>query len=1167
MSEPEYRQLDDISHMLAVPERDLGDCTIHMVDRYMLDMNSMKLLYSTIPYSSAIERLFLEILYNAADNVEKSRLEGIDPGSISVSMTKDTITIRNGGRPISCQKQPNDTVHIPELIFGRLLTGSSFMDENKSRKVATIGGRFGIGAKATNIFSLYFSVKIGNAKEKVHYHQIWKSNMRVCQAPIITRDYEGASFTEITFMIDFARFYDEDNQYGFSGQRTYNANMLMAFAKHCADVSMTAQVDVLFNKRKISCTDILRYASLYFPSMANHLVFKSKDSICIIVDTPDDGHTVSFVNSVINDEGGIHIDHWRKALFTPLIKHVKHKMRGIKITLKDIVKHISMILICRLPNPKYKAQTKDKVTSPAPTINTNGIDLSILTTWSGYQCLERLLRLQIDATAKKTDGKKRSIVDCPKLIDAPEAGGKNSIYCTFIVTEGDSASTVVAKSMGDKYLGTLPIKGKMLNVGKAKESLDANKNKYVKNSEIYEIKQALGLKEGTDYSSESARTQLRYGKMIILSDQDVDGAHIRMLVINFFRWKFPSLLTCGYIQIMETPLLRLTYDRQILKFYYQKEYDDWLNEAHISDVERTRRKAIKPERYKGLGSSTDEQIIDFFNNKKILVPEWDKKADELMSIAFDNDMEDERKDWVLSWDPVKGEGKYASLFPSNTISHLVTNQLCEFSYMNVQRSLPSLVDGLKQCQRKVLTVMFDIATKKKVSQLKGLISDKMDYQHGDDALYRTIVGMGNYCVGTNNLPLIKGIGQYDSRLHRKAAADRYIYACKSPILKYLFRTEDKCILEYLYEGDHKIEPKVYYPIIPPWAVNRLEAIGTGWSTKIACYNPIDIIKYIVWLIKIVTQQITSVPGGITIGDKAIPFEAPPELKPYYHNYQGEIKKIGNDWYSVGAYEEIKSKKHLKDILITEIPVTQTIRTYASKLDKLKEKPMYKVWTGKGEAPKWIGNYKLSLKKMEYKVKNEKYIEVLPYITIEAPLCAYNNEGGPLRALGLIEKISDTNIVLLNADGKPMQYGGAKEIIRSDDKELYVKSGVTKALDEFFKIRYNAYKRRRIIMMDEWDNKIQHLRLKQQFINDVVSKKITLEGENSKRKSKAILVQQIKHLGYPPEFGDISVYMLTDDGIDTIEREISTFQIKYDNYKKKSAASIWMDELKELYEHL
>lgn len=1176
MTEPEYRQLDPVEHMLQYPERDLGDTSIHPVWRYMLDPGTMKMGLGEIPYNEAVERLFLEILYNAADNVEKSRLEGLEPGIIQVQMSQDTIRIRNGGRPISCQDQPGKRIPIPEFLFGHLLTGSNF--GGKARKVKTVGGRYGIGAKATNIFSTLFQIDIGNHLEGVRYRQTWKNNLSIKEEPIIEPYTQDQSYTQITYTLDFGRFYDGDDTYGFMGQRSYTKEMMMAYAKHCADASATANIMVTFNGKSIDCStkddepSIIRYAKLFFPEIPQHHLFQSQDSQCLLLDTPDQGATISFVNSVLNEEGGVHVDAWRKALFKPIIGSLKEKVRGCNPKEKDVACHISMILFCRLEEPKYKAQTKDKVTAPRPQVNSDGVE--VLLGWNAMAHLETILKGQLNLLAKKTDGSKKKIVNVRQLQDAREAGGPESHHCTLCITEGNSAANFAVKGIdGDdgSYIGVLPIKGKLLNVG------TCSIQQYADSEEIAKLKKTLGLEEGMDYEDEQARMHLRYGGVRIMTDQDWDGSHIRMLVLNFFRLKFPSLLKVGYVSIMETPYLRIKDGNQILAFFYEHYYNQWISDGETEE-EQDRRRRCPVKAYKGLGSSSDQEIKEAFKIGRIMVPVWDEKAEELMAIAFDEGNEDERKELVCSWDPVQKIGTHSTQFPPNTVSHLVTNQLCEFSYVNVQRSIPSLVDGLKECQRKVLTVVMDMAKEKKVSQLKGLISDKMHYRYGDQALYRTIVGMGNYCVGTNNIPLVEAKGQYDSRLGVVAAADRYIYASRPTILKHLFRDEDECILQYRYEGSDRIEPHHYYPILPIWAVNGSLGIGTGYSTDIPAYNPLDIMRYIVWWLKTKTGQVTSDPAGLKVvksvspdgqsEEELIPFERPPELKPWYKGYRGDIVRIGTAWYSIGRFETLPSRKKIKDILITEIPVTKTIETYTRYLETLQEKPIMKGWTSKEKCPTWITGFKSSPKNIPIKHKGEIRTEVLPNIVIEGAVCTTAVPGGALKTLGLTEKISDTNILLLDEHSKPFQYGGPKSMVEdADPTKSYLVEGIMLALDAYCEVRYQAYAERRKRLMIKWKEAIKALELRKRFIQDVIDGKIQFKDEQGKIRSRAILESQIAPMGYPPEFLKINILTLTEDGIAKINGDIASIKAKYDIYASSSPAKLWIQELEELYNHL
>lgn len=1084
----EYQELSELEHILKFPHLSLGNSMVEMDHIQTLDVGDMKIIDEQAPYCRAIERLYLEILHNAGDNAEVSRSYGIDPGRISITVSRDTVRIRNEGRPISTRIQPNTGIHVPEFIFSRLRVSGNYSTTNK-RKIASTHG---LGAKLSNIFSVLFHLDIGNANEKMRYTQVWKNNTNDRADPVIV-PYDGPSYTQITFIPDFARFYDEDTQYGFATQRTFSSHMLGAFAKHAADMSFTAKIPIMFNNREINCIAIEEYARLYHRSNGKRMMFKSEDSECLIMDTPNAGRMVSFVNGTINTEGGIHVRSWKKDIYSPI--HLS--MKKLKPKDRDIDDHITMILACRLVGPKFKSQTKDYVTYPRPTVNVDQSLIGAILKWEGIIQLEEILKGRLNAIARKSDGAKKSLVNISKLVDAHAAGGSESHLCTLYITEGDSAANFAIKGIQNgTFTGAMPIKGKLLNVG------TCSIEQYANNDEITELKKALGLRE--DYNYEEDISTLRYGKLVILSDQDVDGMHIRGLILNFFRLKYPSLLRRDYVQVMDTPLIRVG----SLSFYHQHEYDEWARNNPTS------RQQVRY--YKGLGTSSDAELLDAFEKARYTTYTWDEKAESLMSVAFDPGHEDSRKELLLSWCNERKIGRHSSQFEAGSISHFVTNQLAEFSNVNTSRTIPSVVDGLKECQRKVMCVVLSMKKAKKVSQLKGEVSDKMQYKYGDDALGKTIVGLGNYAVGTNNIPLIKAKGQYDSRMGPGTAADdRYIYAQPSPFLGLIFRPEDECVLEYQMDGDDKIEPTHYYPIIPMFAINGAIGIGSGFSTNIPNYNPIDVIRYIIWWLS-------------KRGDR-------PTMSPWYKGYQGKIERMGDGHYSIGSFKEIPSRKRMKDILVTEIPVTQSIKTYISKMEVLQEKPIVK-----GDKTTWIKAFKPVPKNMVYKSYGEDYIEIIPHIVIEGAH-VHTHKSGPLRMLGLIEKICETNNTLIGIDGIPSKY-----------KSIY------DAIDSFCVARYEAYETRRNKMMSMWKASIDRLNLRKEFIHAILNGQLVL-----KNKTQAQLVAETKGR-YPSDFFRSSILTLTIDGIKRIDDEIGRLQAKYDSYDKMTAAQIWRNELKELH---
>ena len=229
----EYQSLSQREHFYRFPERDLGSCVMAPAYRFLFDGKTLS--SHEIIYNEGLERIFMEIIANAGDAADRSRRAGIDPGIITVKINADTVCVRNEGKPITTQMHPTENVRCPQLIFGKLLTSGNYSQDN-NRKVA---GTFGIGNKATNIMSMRFAVDLGNADEKKRYRQVWTRNMSDVSEPVI-EDYNGSSYTMITYTADFGRFYDTDNEYGFCGQRSYTQQIAQAFAKHCCDISFTA---------------------------------------------------------------------------------------------------------------------------------------------------------------------------------------------------------------------------------------------------------------------------------------------------------------------------------------------------------------------------------------------------------------------------------------------------------------------------------------------------------------------------------------------------------------------------------------------------------------------------------------------------------------------------------------------------------------------------------------------------------------------------------------------------------------------------------------------------------------------------------------------------------------------------------------------------------------
>lgn len=368
-------------------------------------------------------------------------------------------------------------------------------------------------------------------------------------------------------------------------------------------------------------------------------------------------------------------------------------------------------------------QTKETLTTRAPSfgstytlsdkflkqIEKSGMVERILSFAAFKQTAE--LRRKGGATAKKS-----RLTGITKLDDANNAGTAKGHNCTLIVTEGDSAKTIAVGGLsvvGRDYYGVFPLRGKLLNVREAAHS------QILKNEEIQNVVKILGLKYGQKYESTKG---LRYGHLMIMADQDHDGSHIKGLVINFIHHFWPSLLKIeGFLQEFITPIVKCTKGRLSKVFYTIPEYEAW---REITNNGR----GWNIKYYKGLGTSTTQEAKGYFSDLKThqIGFVYDGAEDgDLIDMAFSKKRVEERKDWLRGYEAgthvdydvdEMAYSEYVKLVcPARLIQinlllpslySFVNKELILFSMADNLRSIPSVVDGFKPSQRKVLFCCF-----------------------------------------------------------------------------------------------------------------------------------------------------------------------------------------------------------------------------------------------------------------------------------------------------------------------------------------------------------------------------------------------------------------------------------------------------------------------------
>lgn len=882
-----YTKLDHREHILSRPGMYIGSVEVDDVEMFVYKDDSM--IKKKVKYIPGLYKIYDEILVNAIDHSTRLIVENNANllKNIKIDINKETgeISVYNDGEGIDVEKHSKHDIYIPELIFGHLLTSSNYND-NESR---IIGGQNGIGAKACNIFSKTFIVETVDSKKGLKYKQVFENNMEITNKPII-KPSKVKSYTKITFLPDYNRF----------STKGLSEDMYALFERRAYDIAAItgAKVSVYLNGNKIGIQNFEKYVKLFTEEFVYEKINDRCEIACAISDT-NTFQQISFVNGISTVKGGKHVDHITNQITSKIMK----KLKDDNIKNYNIKNYLFVFVKAIVADPTFDSQSKETLTSSSEKFNNFG-EVSkkfIDKLWKSKDLTDKLdsLNKKIVLKAdKKTDGKKSNkIYGLPKLEDANFAGTQKSKSCTLILTEGDSAKTMALagiSEVGRNFYGVFPLRGKLLNVK------DIPTKKLIENEEIQNIKKILGLESGKEYADTG---KLRYGKIMIMTDQDYDGSHIRGLIINMFHTLWHSLLDKDFIVSLLTPIIKVTKDNNHHSFYNVSDYDKWTKENKTT--------GWKVKYYKGLGTSNDKEAKEYFKNMNLVSYKIDENTDNTLELAFNKKMADQRKKWLEKYNE-----NQVNINKTVSYTDFINKELIHFSIYDVKRSIPHIMDGFKPSQRKILYCCFkrNLVNEIKVAQLAGYISEHAGYHHGEVSLQAAIVNMAQDFVGSNNINLLKPNGMFGSRRMggKDASEARYIYTQLDNLVPYIFKKEDSGLLDYLSDDGFQIEPVFYLPIIPMILVNGACGIGTGYSTNILMYNPTDIIN--------------SLKG--VIENKGIQ-DSKQELIPWYKGYKGTISSIGNGTYSSTGVYNIENDNVIH---ITELPIGVWTSDYKEFLD-------------------------------------------------------------------------------------------------------------------------------------------------------------------------------------------------------------------------------------------
>jgi DNA topoisomerase-2 len=575
-----------------------------------------------------------------------------------------------------------------------------------------------------------------------------------------------------------------------------------------------------------------------------------------------------------------------------------------------------------------------------------------------------------------------------------------------------------------------------------------------------------------------------------------DGNHIRGLLMNLFDTYWPELLHMDFVYDFATPIIKATKGKTY-KYYYK-----------LSDYQKDKSnlRGYDLKWIKGLGTIEPDEMKEFFKkiNKHLIRFHYDKEeTKDLMDMLFNGKRADDRKDWLKLYQPIDFTDKLST---KQTYDKFINNELMEFSMYNNVRQIPNTIDGFKPGQRKAFYTLIkkNIHSEIKVSSLSGAIIDMAAYHHGNTSLEEAIVGMAQDFVGTNNINLLSPKGQFGSRIKggSDSASPRYIFTRLSDITSYIFRKEDNDILDYLDDDGAPIEPKYYVPIIPMALVNGAFGVGTGYSSNVPMFNPLDLISYL---------------------SNRIQGKKTKEVLPFYKGFKGEIiHDIENGRYITrGVYD----KPNANVIRITELPIGMWNDEYFKKLDKLIE-------------DKIIKDY----------VKNctDQVIDIKLVLSKEMMDNLFDGNN-IYKKLNLETYISTKNMHLFDSNCKIKKYNDQYEI-----------------LEDFYNIRMDYYVKRKIYLLEELSREIKIAHNKIRFLKLVIDgdiivykkSKDILDAELEKHKFERVDESYHYLLG-------MSISSLTKDRLLEIKDEYDKLREKHKKLENTSESDIWLGELHEL----
>lgn len=1111
-----YQSKTDKEHVLDNPDTYTGPMEKTEYQTYIYDESSARIVQKTLDIIPGLYKLFDEGVVNCRDHVKRmesaiiAKKEGAQAVTkINITISDDgTITMRNDGNGIDVVQHPEHNLWIPEMIFGHLRTSTNYNKDEED----CIGGKNGFGFKLVLIWSKWGKIETIDHVRGLSYTQEFVDNLNEIKTPIIKK-CKKKPYTEVTFKPDYERL----------GMTGLSQDMISLFKRRVYDIAAVTdkKVKVWFNDSLVPVQTYQHYVDMYIgPKTQTKRVYESANdrweyAVCLAAN--EEFTQVSKVNGIFTSKGGKHVDYILNQIIRKLTAYIKKKKK-IDVKSSTIKEQLMLFVRCDIVKPTFDSQTKDYMTTPiskfGSTCEVSDKFVENVAKMGVMDSACALTEVKENKSVKKTDGSKtRSVRGIPKLIDANFAGTTKSMECSLILCEGDSAKAGIVSGLTKEdrnTIGVYPLKGKLFNVR------DEVTKRIMENKEIHEIKQIVGLESKYKYDPESIKKKLRYSKIIFMTDQDLDGSHIKGLGINLFDAEWGELLNIpNFIGFMNTPILKARKGKSELMFYNDGEYKKWKDENDA--------KGWKIKYYKGLGTSTGKEFKEYFKEKKIVYfKDNGEVSRNSIDMVFNKKRAADRKVWLEGYE----RDRYLDT-SSNLISYeeFIHSEMSHFSKYDCERSIPNIMDGLKTSLRKVIFTAFKrrLTSEIKVAQLSGSVSEMSCYHHGESSLNGAIVNMAQIFVGSNNINLLEPKGQFGTRLAggSDSASERYIFTNLNPLTRYIYRETDDAILEYLDDDGTAVEPIYYAPVIPMILVNGSKGIGTGFSTDIIPHNPRQIMEYIK----------KSLEGSVEL----------PEVEPYYEGFKGSIEKISQSKYLIKGKYDIISEKQVR---ITELPIGTWTDNYKQELENMIDKTNAKAKT------KSKKNYITDYKDMSTDTTVDITVTFTPGVLNQLVMKETENGCNELeKMLKLYTTKTTTNMHMFDEKQKLRKYESINDI-----------------LDHFIGVRKNIYQKRKEHLLEALKYDVCLISNKAKFILEILNETLDLRRKKSNEVAELLKSKDYTIINDDPTYKYLvrmPMDSVTEENVEKLLQEKKNIEETLEKLEGTTNIAMWIEELQEL----